>query len=263
MSISRHDPDRFVEMRSFGVTFRSAQTVTPRQVFRPTAEWHQLIYATRGVMTVRTELCAWVVPPHRGVWIPAGFEYRVEMSGVVALRKLYIRARQRETGLFLDASQICSVVNVTPLLRELIVRTCLVGALDSSIPEQKRLIGVIRDELRVLTAAPLQLPMPQDRRAAQFAAMIEADPGGIVPVEKMLRACGASRRTIERLFHAETAMSLGQWLRRQKLLHALRRLAAGDAVKAVALELGYNSASAFIAMFQRELGQTPKRYFES
>jgi AraC-like DNA-binding protein len=68
---------------------------------------------------------------------------------------------------------------------------------------------------------------------------------------------------MERLFRSETAMSLGQWLRRQKLLHALRRLAAGDSVNTVALELEYNSASAFIAMFQRELGQTPRRYFET
>ena len=57
-------------------------------------------------------------------------------------------------------------------------------------------------------------------------------------------------------------MSLGQWQRRLKLLHALRRLAAGEPVEAAALELGYNSSSAFIAMFRRELGQTPKRYFE-
>lgn len=263
MSISRQDEDRFVEVRSFGVTFRNGLTVPPKQVFRRTEEWHQLIYATRGVITVRTDQCAWVVPPHRGVWIPAGFEYRVEMSGLVALRNLYIRARRRDTGLFVDASRICSVVNVSPLLRELIVRTCLVGALDSSIPEQRRLIGVMRDELKVLTAAPLQLPMPQDPRAAQFAAIVEADPGAKVPIEKALRRCGASRRTVERLFQVETAMSLGQWLRRQKLLHALRRLAAGDAVNAIALELGYNSASAFIAMFQRELGQTPKRYFDT
>jgi len=82
-------------------------------------------------------------------------------------------------------------------------------------------------------------------------------------MEKMLRRCGASRRTLERVFRAETAMSLGQWLRRQKLLQAMRRLAAGECVNTIAIELGYNSASAFIAMFRRELGQTPKRYFET
>ena len=218
--------------------------------------WHLLIYATRGVMTVYTDRGAWVVPPHRGVWIPAGFQYRLEMSGVVALRMLYIKAGRR------TASPACSVVNITPLMRELIVRTNLIGALDSAIAEQRRLIGVILDELKLLVAVPLQLPMPQDRRAATFAALIAADPGGKTAIDKLFRRSGASRRTMERIFRVETGMSLGQWLRRQKLMHALRRLAAGECVEAIALELGYNSGSAFIAMFRRELGQTPKRYFD-
>ena len=253
MSNSRH-PDRTVEIRSFGVTFHDGR---PAPVLREQRDWHQLIYATRGVMTVHTARGAWVVPPHRAVWIPAGFDYRVEMSGTVALRMLYLRARRRRRP------AECSVVNVTPLLRELIVRTNLIGALDRSIPEHRRLIGVILDEVKVLVAVPLQLPLPKEARAARFAALVAQDPAEDAPVAKLLRRCGASRRTIERLFLAETGMSLGQWLRRHKLLHALRLLAAGECVNAIALELGYNSASAFIAMFRRELGQTPKQYFET
>jgi AraC-like DNA-binding protein len=254
MSNFRH-PDNSVKIRSFAVTFGDGHhaPVPPRG----SDHWHQLIYATRGVMTVYTDQGAWVVPPHRGVWIPAGFQYRLEMSGTVALRMLYIKTPWR------DAPTACSVVNVNSLLRELIVRTNLIGALDACIPEQKRLIGVILDELKLLVAVPLQLPLPRDRRASQFAALAVADPGGNMPVAKMLRRCGASRRTLERLFRTETAMSLGQWLRRQKLLQALQRLAAGESVETIALELGYSSASAFIAMFRRELGATPKRYFEN
>jgi AraC-like DNA-binding protein len=254
MSKSRH-PDSTVQIRSFGVTFRSGRFAAP--ALHDTADWHQLIYATRGVMTVDTDDGAWVVPPHRGVWIPAGFRYRLKMSGEVALRMLYVRAHGRR------ASRRCSVVNVTPLLRELIVRTNLIGALDAGIPEQRRLIGVILDELKVLTAVPLQLPLPQDSRAAQFAALASAETGDKLPMVAMLRRSGASRRTLERIFRTETGMSLGQWLRRQKLLHALRLLAAGESVNTIALDLGYNSASAFIAMFRRELGQTPTRYFET
>ena len=254
MSKYRH-PDSTIQIRSFGVTFRSGQPAPPP--LHDTANWHQLIYATRGVMTVYTDDGAWVVPPHRGVWIPAGFRYRLEMSGEVALRMLYLLARNRRFARF------CSVVNVTPLLRELIVRTNLIGALDSGIPAQKRLIGVICDELNMLTSVPLQLPLPQDHRAAQFAALAASEISGEMSVTEMLRRSGVSRRTLERIFRAQTAMSLGQWLRRQKLLHALRRLAAGESVKSIALELGYNGASAFVAMFRRELGQTPKRYFET
>src|SRR5258706_10868068 len=113
MSNSRQ-PDRKVQIRSFGVTFRSGQAAP--SVLRESADWHQLLYATRGVMTVYTDVGAWVVPPHRGVWIPAGFRFRLAMSGEVALRNLYVRIRKAA------GFETCSVVNVTPLLRELIVR---------------------------------------------------------------------------------------------------------------------------------------------
>src|ERR1035438_5300352 len=121
MSNFRLADDASVWIRSFGVTFHSGQKVPPRQVVPPAAGmWHQLVCATRGVMTVRTDQCAWVVPPHRAVWMPAGFDYRLEMSGVVAVRMLYIRPRKRGDRSFPGD---CSVVNVTPLLRELILRT--------------------------------------------------------------------------------------------------------------------------------------------
>jgi len=261
MSNFRQADENTVRIRSFGVTFRHGQKVSPQYLVPPAAGlWHQLVCATRGALTVRTDQCAWVVPPHRAVWLPAGFQYRLEMSGVVAVRMLYVRPARRAERSF---PRQCSVVNVTPLLRELIQRTVSLGALDAAIPEHKRLIAVILDELKVLIAMPLQLPLPRDPRALQFTAMANRESGAIPSTQALLRQSGASRRTMERLFRSETGMSLGQWQRRQTLLHALRRLAAGENVTGVASELGYNSASAFIAMFRRELGQTPKRYFET
>jgi AraC-like DNA-binding protein len=46
-------------------------------------------------------------------------------------------------------------------------------------------------------------------------------------------------------------------------MRALELLAAGMPVTAVALELGYGNLSAFIAMFRREFGTTPGRYFNA
>src|ERR1700680_4657032 len=90
MSSFRQPQDGSVKIRSFGVTFPSGELA-----LRPAEGWHQLISATRGVMTVRTDECAWVVPPHRAVWIPARVRYRVEMTGIVAMRTIYIRAGLR------------------------------------------------------------------------------------------------------------------------------------------------------------------------
>ena len=55
-------------------------------------------------------------------------------------------------------------------------------------------------------------------------------------------------------------MSFRSWRQQRRLLRALELLATGRSVTDVALELGYDNASAFIAMFRRCLGTTPARY---
>src|SRR5260370_34911918 len=52
-------------------------------------DWSQLIYASAGVMTVHTAHGSWVVPPERGVWVPAGVVHSIEMSSHVSMRTLY------------------------------------------------------------------------------------------------------------------------------------------------------------------------------
>ncbi|MEO7094480.1 MAG: AraC family transcriptional regulator, partial [Polyangiales bacterium] len=95
------------------------------------------------------------------------------------------------------------------------------------------------------------------------AEWLRAHPADCGAMRALTRRAGASRRTLERLFAEEVDMSFGRWRQRLRLLHALRSLAAGESVTASALEVGYASTSAFIAMFRRELGTTPSRYFDS
>jgi AraC-like DNA-binding protein len=221
-------------------------------------DWHQLIYATQGVMSVYTAHGAWVVPPHRAVWVPAAVEHRIEMSGSVLMQTLYLAV-----GLSDKLPQSCCAVNVSPLLRELILHAFTLTRLDETIPEQARLIAVLLDQLEVLPTIPLQLPMPRDRRADRVATWLRANPNGPGLLKQLTRTAGASIRTIERLFRDETGMTFGKWRQQVRLLEALRLLAAGHAVTNVARQVGYDSASAFIAMFRRTLGKTPSRYFAS
>jgi AraC-like DNA-binding protein len=64
------------------------------------------------------------------------------------------------------------------------------------------------------------------------------------------------------LFPQQTGMSFRLWQQQVRLLEALRRLAAGAPVTNVALEIGYESPSAFVLMFKRSLGKTPGQYFD-
>lgn len=244
----RHTP--FL-IRTFGVTFLS-----PQKFAYPAPDWDHLVYAVRGVITVHTVSGAWVLPAQRALWAPAGIEYWIEVPGPVSLRSLYIPARKVRT-----LGRNCCTVNVSPLLRELIRYTVMRSVLDSSIPRDRRLIGVLLDQLEIVHTVPLQLPLPTDERARRAAELLQRAPAGAEPVQRIARRAGASVRTLERIFRAETGMGFGEWRRRMRLLHALRRLASGEPVTTAALESGYESTSAFIAMFKRELGTTPARYF--
>src|SRR5580692_10974597 len=82
----------------------------PYTIPNHTHTWSQLIYASAGVITVHTSQGSWVVPPERGVWVPAGVTHAIEMSGLVSIRTLYFApgfGRRRLPG-------TCSVVNVSP-----------------------------------------------------------------------------------------------------------------------------------------------------
>jgi AraC-like DNA-binding protein len=120
---------------------------------------------------------------------------------------------------------------------------------------------LILDEIRQLPVAPLHLPEPADGRLRSITTALRTDPTDDRTLDTWARAVGASTRTLARLFLAETGMTFRQWQRQARLLAGLVRLAAGQPVTVVALEVGYESPSAFIAMFKRALGTTPGQYF--
>lgn len=218
----------------------------------------QLVYASHGVMTVRTGEGTWVVPTHRAVWIPAAVPHNITMSGTVAMRTLYLRPRMAR-GL----PRGCCVVNVSPLLRELILHVCGCSTLKRTIKWQRHLIEVVIDQLKALPMVPLQLPNPSDPRALRVAQTLLRDPSDRRPLGRLCKTAGASKRTVERLFQEDVGMTLGKWRQQLRLMQGMRLLAEGAKVTHAALESGYSTPSAFISMFKKTLGATPTLYFRT
>ena len=218
----------------------------------------QLVYASRGVMTVRTAHGAWVVPTHRAVWIPATVPHTITMSGTVAMRTLYLKRRSART-----LPPGCCVVHVSALLRELILHACTLGSLDKTIPWQGHLIHVIISQLEEIRVVPLQLPNPSDPRALRIAKAIQDDPSDRRPLTTLCKAAGTSKRTVERLFQTDVGMTFSKWRQQLRLMQAMRLLAEGAKVTHAALESGYSTPSAFISMFRKALGTTPTLYFRT
>ena len=120
---------------------------------------------------------------------------------------------------------------------------------------------VLLDELRVAPTTPLHLPMPRDPRALRAAEAFRLDPSLRQPVGHWAKIAGASTRTLERLWPSQVGMTFGRWQQQVRLLRALEVLASGRSVTEAALDVGFETTSAFILMFRRALGTTPAKYF--
>ncbi|HZS46913.1 MAG TPA: helix-turn-helix transcriptional regulator [Blastocatellia bacterium] len=241
------------------ILIRSLHVIYPEgnRIHEHTHTWHQLIYPSQGVIAVHTDSGSWVVPPQRAVWVPAGIKHKMEIPGSVSVRSLYLR-----TEISQSLVQDCCVLNVSPLMRELILHVADIGMLSKADERQSRLIGVLLDQLEEFPAIPLQIPMPRDARAQKAAELVRSNPSDNTPLQKISKMVGASKRTLERLFLTETNMTFGRWRQQLRLLHALKLLAIGENVTNVALEAGYESTSAFIAVFKQIFGTTPGRYYK-
>jgi AraC-like DNA-binding protein len=180
------------------------------------------------------------------------------MSGAVSMRTLYLEPRIAR-GLPSE----CRVVDVPPLLREMILRAVAYGSLDRRVPAQRHLVDLLLDEIRTLPARALHVPRPVDSRARRLIEHVERDPAPRHPLNRLARSTGASPRTLQRLFRSETGMTVGNWRRQVRLARSLEALAAGASVTTAALDAGYRSVSAFVSVFHRTFGDTPGRYFRS
>ena len=215
----------------------------------------QFIYATAGIMRVAADGSMWVVPPQRALWMPAGVEHGITMLSDVIMRTLYLRD---DAAAAMPLS--CRVLPVSPLLRELIVRATELPLQYDEDGPAGHVVALLLAELHGLQSLPLQLPMPQEARLRALCLALLAAPGDQRTLREWAQSVNASERTVARLFQNETGLSFGAWRQQARLLEAMGRLGSGAPVTQVALDLGYDSVSAFSAMFRRAAGASPSAY---
>jgi AraC-like DNA-binding protein len=218
---------------------------------------HQVIYATDGVMEVTVGQTLWLIPPQFAIWIPARTRHSIRMPGRVSMRTLYLRP-----SIARRMPQTCAVLQVTPLLRELIVEIVRRAGLRATIADSA-LASVLLAELKSASPMPTQLTLPKDQRALALAETLVANPGSRRPLRALCKENGVSVRTLERVFRREVGTDFETWRRQLRLMNAVERLVAGSSVKQVSFAVGYHQPSAFVATFRRSFGMTPKAWTAS
>lgn len=219
----------------------------------------QLIYASAGVISVMTESASFTIPPQRAVWIPRGMRHEAVTRTPVSLRTLYIDA---DDGRLPDS---CRVLKVSSLLRELILEASTLPVEYETTGREGRIMELILEEIAQSAArrvAALQIPMPADPRLLRVCRAVMSEPSQDDDLDEWADSAGMGRRTFTRAFRRECGMSFNSWRQQVRLADALSRLSLGQSVTSVAFDVGYNSPSAFTAMFQRMFGVAPSHYFD-
>lgn len=223
-------------------------------------DWHshvrgQLFCIESGLVTVRTPAGSWLLPPGRAGWIPPGVMHKASINGVLSGWGILLTPAA-SAGL---PKSPC-VLSVSDVLRALVRRATSWHWEDALSAPQRRLATVLLDEVRAAPTEGLHLPMPADRRVLRIAETVLREPASEDTFQVLAQKAGISERSARRLFNAETGMSFANWRQQARLMLALEYLTAGSAIAEVADNLGYASASSFIAMFKKAFGLSPRRY---
>jgi AraC-like DNA-binding protein len=237
------------------ITFRSADLPADAAYPQHQHAWGEFVYSFSGVMEVKLADHHYLAPPPYGIWLPphtthVGLnKYETSFCSVYVAQPLC------------DAlpAQPCALT-VGPLVRALLDHLRLRPAQLPRSAADERLLQVLVDQLALAPRAGSYLPGSDDPLLAPVLRALEAHPGDNRPLAELARAAHTTERTLVRRCQRDLGMSFAEWRQRLRVVRALPMLEAGHKVESVALDMGYSSASAFIAMFHRLMGMTPAEF---
>src|SRR6266702_5169905 len=215
----------------------------------------QLVVSLGGGVTCRVASGLWMVPPHCAVWIPSGMAHSNRATANARLFFMYIEAE------LVDLPDRCCTISISPLLRELIVE--LSDGMQHDAMRRERLIRVLLGDLPRMPVQQLHLPLSTEPRVKRIAAALADNPADRRTLAEWANRVALSESSLARLVVKETGLTFGRWRQQLHLIVAIRELASGASVQQVSTDLGYESVTAFITMFKKELGKPPAKYLNS
>lgn len=218
--------------------------------------WHahdcgQFILVEAGTSHLYTELGTWIIPSRRVAWVPPGVLHASRPggggTGWVLIPPLMLQ----------DLPPRVCVLRTSALMIAALQR---VAQLDSGDPMGTLLWRVIAQDVGSAQPEPLEVPMPSSARLLKAAHRVLASPTAAISLDRIAAHAGMSRRSFARHFRSETGLSFARWRRAVIAQHSLELVASGHKVSSVATDVGYESVSAFIAMFRRQYGESPRQF---
>ncbi len=240
------------------IYFRSADMPADSQYPVHAHAWGEFVYSYRGVMEVRMGDRHYLAPSQYGLWLPPQVEHQGLNRLAASHCSIYV-----SPGFCTALPQTTCALEVSALTRSLLEHLRTRAFASPYSAADARLLHVVLDQLHTAPCAGSYLPGTTDALLQPVLDYLTAHPGDNQPIADLARRFHTTERTLARRANMLLGMSLAQWRQRLRAVQAMQRLESGDKVESIALDLGYASASAFIAMFRKLMGMTPDEYRRS
>lgn len=219
--------------------------------------WGEFVFSFSGALEMKAEGREFRVPPSFGLWHPPGSEHHGGNRHASHHCSLYIdQELAAERGM---PEQTCALM-VNPMLRAMFNHLRLHPPQEPYSLEENKLLDVILDQLVMTPSTGSYLPNSNDPLLTKVLSYLKANPGSNCSMKVLAEQFATSERTLARKAQRDLDMPMSEWRQRLKVMLSVSMLQEGASVESVALDLGYSTASSFIAMFRRLLDTTPDEY---
>lgn len=214
----------------------------------------QLSVVLKGTMGIRCKGGWWLAPAGRGIWIPSGMEH----SAIYSERASFVLLKVTPLAGALPPS--VRSIGVSDFLKELSIEIARPAA--HQVNDDGALISalIVRRLCDAKATPMLFLPSGNDPRVLRITEFLRSNPANTASFDKLAKMAGSSRRTLSRLFLADTGMTFVRWRNHLRIVTAIDKLVRHVPIAQIAIELGFNSQSSFTTMFTRTMGEPPGRY---
>jgi AraC-like DNA-binding protein len=217
--------------------------------------WGEFVYSFSGLIELTVGGRHYLTPPHYGLWLPPQAEHGA-------------CTRPQTSYCILDiASDRCGMLPTEVCTLEVgpVIKAILSDLVERRVEyprddHDERLMQVLIDQMSRAPRQDTYLPISEDRALGAVLAALRRHPGDNRSLGEWASVVHSTERTLSRRCRRDLGMPFLEWRLRLRLVQALSMLQDGLAVQTIALEMGYSTSSAFIAVFHRMTGSTPDEF---
>lgn len=254
MSTSNDEsPNKDAPSESIALQLVKLKEVTTFPVERHT--WGQFVYSVAGTIELTISSSRYAAPRDFGVWLPPLTDHIAWAGDDASYFLLDIDAQLCDSF-----PQTTSILTVSPIAKAILLDLKIRGVRTPKSAIDERLLGVLIDQLSIGSPLESFLPWSKDPAIMKVLEELSKNPGDRRTLDEWAWQVHCTERTLSRRFKRDLGMTFIEWRQRLRLSRALTMLSDGISVQLVAQKLGYSTTSAFIVMFQKEVGATPNSF---